>query len=302
MAPSALKKLLCIPLPPSNEKASRDTSQEECVMDTKASMSHAHASDRSALQAIKDVPPPYSELSRVTIGDASGISTNGSDRSTSYSDPDSWVQICPHEILTSERFQRILNLPKFKDGDDKIDALSPTSSCHHRGHDKATKECQDSCKPLDIAQHPGFVAKLKGFGSYAYKASPPAKYVPGLVLSFHWEMKCLDSSDVEYDSTMELQQFLEQTRIWLCPHKKISDMDIVNRIHPIINPNGKPADPIDRYLAKGERLDCEHCTTSIRVYRRTGGIQGKTCRVDTTRCLGTGLERGYSIWRDQCRD
>lgn len=77
-------------------------------------------------------------------------------------------------------------------------------------------------------------------------------------------------------------------------------MEIVASIHPIINPNGVPADPIDRYLAKEERKDCERCWTSIKVFVRTEGDQGKTCRIDTKRCLVSWPESEDSGWRARC--
>lgn len=79
-------------------------------------------------------------------------------------------------------------------------------------------------------------------------------------------------------------------------------MAIVHAIHGIVNPNGKPADPIDRYLAKEAGKDCAKCGTKIKVYFRKEGIQGKTARVDTTRFFGMGVNREDAAWRVQCRE
>lgn len=70
-------------------------------------------------------------------------------------------------------------------------------------------------------------------------------------------------------------------------------------IHPIINKYGKPADSIDRYLAKEGIKDCAICPTEIRVRLRTDGKQERTCRVDVKRWFGEGNGRDEQ-WRSQC--
>ena len=263
-------------------KGSRDTKKIGSVPST----------DKTSLRLSKtsianDSPPPYM--------DAEGGKPFASEKCLLPHNSENYVQICPHETLSFDRLQRIANLPNFKSNGKKIDVLTPASDHHHRGHDKDTKEPQDSCKPLGYDLKT-FIGSLKGFGTYSWKA---AGHNPGLVLSFHWEMRCLDSCKVKSDSSTELMAFLEQTNIQLCPHKKLSDVDIVNGIYGIINPLGKPIDPIDRYLTKEVSNDCEHCGTKITVYRRKGGA-GKTCRVDTKRFLGKAKERGDSAWQNQC--
>ncbi|KAL2042793.1 hypothetical protein N7G274_004552 [Stereocaulon virgatum] len=254
-------------------KGSRDTKKVDSVPSTEKT-----SLGLSKTSIANDSPPPYM--------DVEGMTPHNSERH---------VQICPHEVLSFDRQQRIANLPNFKSNGKKIDALTSASDLHHRGHDKDTKEPQDSCKPLGCDLK-AFIGSLKGFGTYSWKATGPN---PGLVLSFHWEMRCLEDCKVKSDSSTELVAFLEQTNIQLCPHKKLSDVDIVNRIYGIINPLGKPIDPIDRYLAKEVGNDCEHCGTKIKVYRRKEGVD-KTCRVDTTRFLGKAKERGDSAWQNQC--
>ena len=240
-----------------------------------------------------ELPPPYSP----------GHTSPGlhKEKSQATQDSDGVVQICPHETLSFDRIQRLTNLPNFKLNGKKIDALTPTSEHHHRGHDKDTKEAQDSCKPLgyNISTASGYsdiVASLKGFGTYVWKSSGP---VPGILLSFHWEMRCLDSGKVKCDSPTELQAFLKKTKIQLCPHKNISDIDVVNGIYGIVNPLGKPIDPIDRYMAKEVGYDCERCGTRIKVYKRKNGSE-RTCRVDTKRFLGKAEAKEDSVWLAQC--
>lgn len=234
-----------------------------------------------------DTPPAYADALNANTPEAIIIDH-----------PDESVQICPHETLSFARLQRLINLPRFRYNQAKIDALTPDFDHHHRGHDQKTKECQDSCKPLGIVEDSGFVGSLKGFGTYSYQ-SPYAGCAGGLALSFHWEMKCLDPEQVTYQTTTELQEFFKTTGISLCPHTMLSDIDIVNMIHPIINRNGKPADPIDRYLAKEAIKYCATCPTEIRIRLRTEGKQGRTCRIDTKRWFGGGDGR-HEQWRSQC--
>lgn len=235
----------------------------------------------------QDAPPAYTDILNDNTEDAVTIDH-----------PDEDVQICPHEILSFERRQRLINLPRSRYNMAKIDALTPESEFHHRGHDSKTKECQDSCKPLGTIEYPGFVGSLKGFGTYSFRP-PYAGRAGGLLLSFHWEMECLDRKRVTYSTTTELQEFFKTTGISLCPHIMLDDMDIVNIVHPVINRNGKPADPIDRYLAKEGVKSCTICPTEIGVRLKTDEKQRKTCRIDAKRWLGEGSGRDEQ-WRSQC--
>ncbi len=235
---------------------------------------------------VNDLPPPYTDAPNTAFNTEKLSVRNPSS---------SFVQICPHETLSFERLATIADLPNIKTNGKKIDALRPDPDQHHRGHDKDTKEPQDSCKPLGYKVD-SYIGSLKGFGTYRWKKDA---HVPGIVLSYHWEMRCLVPDKVKGSSSTELQEFLEKTNIQLCPHKNISDMEIVNVIYGIVNPNGKPADPIDRYLAKEVGHDCGICGTKIKVYKRKDG-KDKTCRVDTKRYLGKGESAGDINWLAQC--
>lgn len=232
-----------------------------------------------------DLPPPYTDAPNSTTNNQKAAAPNPST---------GFIQVCPHETLSFDRLITIANLPNLKTNSKKIDALRPDPAQHHRGHDKDTKEPQDSCKPLGYKVD-SYIGSLKGFGTYSWKRDIP---VPGIVLSFHWEMRCLDPSKVNCNSPTDLREMFEKANIQLCPHKKISDMDIVNIIYTIVNPNGKPADPIDRYLAKEVGHDCGVCGTKIKIYKRKDG-KDKTCRVDTKRYLGKGKDMSDEIWLPQ---
>lgn len=212
--------------------------------------------------------------------------------------PDERVQICPHDILSFERRRRLVNLPDFRYNEGKVDALTPDSNFHHRGRDSKTKECQDTCLPLGVIEAPGFIGSLRGFGTYSYR-TPCIGRAGGLALSFHWEMQCLDRDQITYRTTTELQEYFKTTGISFCPHIMLSDMDIVNMVHPIINKHGKPADPFDRYLVRGGFKICAICPTEIKVRVQTDIKQRKVCRLDTKRWFGEGSGRNEQ-WRSQC--
>jgi len=233
-----------------------------------------------------DSPPPYTDAPTPALHAEKLAASNTSE---------SFVEVCPHEILSFDRLATIANLPNIKTNGKKIDALRPDPDQHHRGHDKDTKEPQDSCRPTGYKLD-SYMGSLKGFGTYSWKKDAP---IPGIMLSFHWEMRCLDPDKVKCNSPTELQEFFAKTNIKLCPHKNICDMEIVNVIYGIINPNGKPADPIDRYLAKEVGHDCGTCGTKIKVYKRKDG-KDKTCRVDTKRYVGKGESAGDRDWLTQC--
>ena len=241
-----------------------------------------------------ELPPPYSPIP-INSGP-------GKEKSSPVHNSRSVVQVCPHEVLNFERLQRIANLPNFKTNSKKIDALASASEHHHRGHAMDTGDILDSCKPLgpDVSVTTGYssiVGSLKGFGTYVWKSTGP---VPGALLSFHWEMSCLENSKVQCESPAHLQTFLEKANIWLCPHKKISDLNLTNAMYGIINPLGKPVDPIDRYLAQEVGHDCAVCGTQIKVCKRKDGSSRK-CRVDTVRFLGTAEHVNDPLWHGQCK-
>ena len=275
MAPNVLEKIISF-----FRKSSTDK-KKVASASRKQGWQSPKASDSSEL------PPPYTD-------DKNG-GLFGNEKSSTASGQERSVHICPHETLSFDRLERIANLPNFKTNGKKIDVLTPASDHHHRGHDKDTKEPQDSCKPLGY-NIDSFIGSLKGFGTYAWKSSGST---PGILLSFHWEMRCLESTSFKCDSPTELQEFLDKTNIWLCPHKKISDIAIVKGIYGIVNPLGKPVDPIDRYMAKEVGNDCEHCGTKIKVYKRKEGVD-KCCRVDTKRYLGKAETVGDPMWVGQC--
>ena len=68
-------------------------------------------------------------------------------------------------------------------------------------------------------------------------------------------------------------------------------MDIVEAVHPLLHAAATPKDPIERYLAKEGGLDCKECGAIIKVYLRTKGSGGRTCRIDARRWIGKEGER-----------
>ena len=238
--------------------------------------------------ATNDLPPPYTDAPD-TIPQIEKVPAARGQCGA--------VRICPHDLLSIDRLTTIANLPNIKTNGRKIDALQPHPAQHHRGHDKDTKEPQDSCKPLG-SKVDSYIGSLKGFGTYSYKNDAT---IPGLVLSFHWEMLCLEASKVKSKTMIELQELLRKTNIQLCPHKMIADIEIVNAIYGIVNPDGKPADPIDRYLAKEVGHDCGVCGTKIKIYKRKDGTE-KTCRVDMKKYLGRGVGANEAGWEAHCGD
>ena len=150
--------------------------------------------------------------------------------------------------------------------------------------------CQSNSAPGDTEitciSSRGF---LRGFGAFSHESVGLSGRTPELILSLDWDLGSLDSIRCQVETVAELQQFLSTDDIWLCPHKRINDSDVVNALYGFLNRNS------GREISTG----CDCCDTRIKVIA-TKKWNDETCRVTTKRFLGTMEKPEDPVWLAQC--
>ena len=226
--------------------------------------------------AVDDVPPPYTDAieSKTLLHDKKQPQPLLSAAFTH-------LQICPHETLSFEGLRDIANALAISNPGATMDAL--TLRCHeHRSHfDPAAKDSKSVC-----VSSPGL---LRGFGSYAFEVGKDPFQSRGVLLYFDWNLGLLDGIRAQVEHAAELQRFLGADGIWLCPHKRISDSDIINTVYGLVKkPSGREV-----------ITACDRCDTEIKISTRMEGT-GDSCHVNTNRYLGTVEKANCPMWLAQC--
>ena len=228
-----------------------------------------------ATSAVEDLPPPYTDLPE------SKVRSQDEKHFTSSPYASSRLQICPHEALSFEGLRKIAESLAISSNDVAIDALT-RGCCEHRSQlDPTTKGEKNIC-----TSSPGL---LRGFGTYISDDDKDSSPTPDVVLCFHWDLGVLAGIRGQIENAAELQQFLGADGIRLCPHKQLSDSDVVNAVFGFVQrPSGQ--DVFTR---------CDRCETEIKVLATVEG-DDRTCRVVTKRRLGTGKKPDDPVWLAQC--
>ena len=228
-----------------------------------------------ATSAVEDLPPPYNDLPE--------SKTHFRDEHHSPPPPfaNPRLRICPHETLSFEDLQKVTSPHTIRDNGSTTDAL--TINCHeHRSHiDPVAQNSGHVC-----TSSPGL---LRGSGAYTYESSKDSSHTPCVVLYFHWDLGALDGIRAQVETAAELQQSLGADAIQLCPHKLISDSDVINAIFGFVK---RPSGP---EVSTG----CDCCDTEIKILTRMVG-RDEMCRVTTRRCLGTADKADDPMWLTQC--
>lgn len=229
-----------------------------------------------ATSTVEDLPPPYA--------DSPEDKTYFQDEK--YSPPPPFAsprfQCCPHETLSFEGLQEIANSLAIKNTGETIDALTPSCHDHRSRFDPAAKDAKHICESSP--------SLLQGSGTYALEGSKgPSHTPPSVVLCFHWDLAFIHGIRAQVESAAELQYFLGADGISLCPHKQISDSDVINAVYGFVKrPSGREI-----------ITSCDRCDTEINISARMEG-DDETCRVTTTRYLGTVEKSNDPRWLAQC--
>ncbi len=225
--------------------------------------------------ATEDLPPPYT--------DSPKSKTRFHDEK--YSPPPTFtvpqIQICPHETSSYEGLQKKASAFASMSTGDTIDALTLGYHEHNGQPDSTSQNARHICVSSP--------SSLRGCGTYTSASGKDPSHTPGVMLCFRWELGLLDGVRAQIETAAELQRSLHANGIWLCPHKQISDSDVVNAIYGFLKK------PSGRKVTTG----CDRCDTDIKIYTRMeGGDQ--TCRVMTKRYLGLLEKADDPIWLAQC--
>ena len=203
-------------------------------------------------------------------------------------------------MLSFERIQLILGLPKFKESTSGIDALQGAIKEHSRYVPNSSWKCKldhrNSFPRPEVTYH------LKYISNPSYEPDFPK--LGGLRLSIDMSMKFY-SAEKEGRTRETILRFLgNMGNAFACPHRKFGDLWIVDKIFKVSNPHETSTDPVEEWLAREEAakgknqkpfiLVCDHCTTMIKI----GGSEDYP-RVSVTRCLGKGESADDHMWLAQ---
>ena len=228
-----------------------------------------------ATSAAEDRPPPYHDLPE----------SKTHFRDEHHSPPPPFVnprlQICPHETISFEELQNATSPFIIPGNDGTTDALTANRHEHRRQIDPITKDSRLVC-----TSSPGL---LRGSGTFSYESSKDPSHAPCVVLVFHWDLGALDGIRAQVETAAELQQFLHADAIRLCPHKMISDSDVINAIFGFVKR------PSEAEVSTG----CDCCDTEIKIFTTMEG-DDEMCRVTTRRCLGMAEKADDPKWLTQC--
>ena len=214
--------------------------------------------------------------------------TSAENKNNNKHDIKTWsVQICPHETLSFERMKRILHLPDFEDGKEKVGAFTKAPDYHHVPSSAGTYRC----KP-----YPKAFSCLKAKGYYKYQRGFERAWV-GLVLCVDWSMN-LDGHENFTGSRSRLQRVLNVLDIHICPHITMSHSSIATELFRFCNPSGGEGDPVQAYEEAHrtrKTKQCSRCNTVFETYQ-----EGRTCHILVKRYLGQGTSIYERGWLDQC--
>ena len=203
---------------------------------------------------------------------------------------ESHIQVCPHERMSFERFQRIQDLLR-NEGGDMLDAFSAMPEYHEhmqgvRSFESAYGSMHDVyqiCRPKAPTSKPACVQ-----GQAAYMST-----WDGLELLSFWK---IDFSHHQYNREVftQIQDLLEPFHVWLCPHRRLHDSAIVTKLVSMVAPCARDPDPVRR-LEKGKELRrCQSCKSMFEFQ-----MEGKTCRVEVKRKIKGKTSKDAS-WLGQC--
>lgn len=236
-----------------------------------------------------DPPPPYAAKTS-TSNETTPAPTQTQPTSKQQALPS--IQICPHETLSFERAQRIVNLKGFKTSYQPLDALTLCT-----GHeDRQFIGNHRLCRPSSRIQH-----SIEGHGSYKYTNSSAENFGTGLELKFEWTLRFGNvRSSQQGVSEESIRDLLVNSEVMLCPHLSIASNGVVKAIRGILDPKSDPIDPIEAWEAGGSpgtvREKCEHCSTKVKIV----ALIDNHVKIETKRYLGKCKSPTQEAWLAQC--
>ena len=128
------------------------------------------------------------------------------------------VWICPHETLSFQRFQRILNLPGFRGTG--MEALSAVPTPYHDAITTGSKPSQ-ICRPHPVSSEPQCVECQA-----EYEYNRVHEYMK---FKTHWR---IDSTQYQhlFGSYKSIQYLLTPSNVWLCPHRRLGEFECCEKV------------------------------------------------------------------------
>lgn len=269
--------------------------KKTAVHDDTASVSSRRTSITMVNSRASTPPPTYSKASQILSEKFAEDEYAPSPSKSQPSEP--CVQLCPHEKLSFERMQRILALPRLDRSPEGIDALGGTAVEQHiTDSPTSSRTSWRTCQ-----RHKGPGKETYGTVRLHYVSSSKSGN-DGLGMRAAW-WPYLDSFNRQGPSQNGLRQRLEDTKIQLCPHKKMSDGWTIDTLYKYICPGSVFMDLVDEWLVKEgvkesvvkSKDDCVYCGTTFEI---TGSRDFPI--INVRRFLGQGIDADDPVWISQC--
>ena len=208
------------------------------------------------------------------------------------------IQLCPHETMSFERLQVILDLPNFKKGFRSIDASGATTVPQHS---RSSADSSRMCK-LD-KNHSKCTITRDVRLIYVNQAShADSRYRhPRLEIRSNWHS--YDPRTTASQMSKEyIRGYLNSVERALCPHQALDMTWLIDTYYLIVHSDKQDMDPVDEWLIQADgttrkpyRYDCPHCATVYKV----SGIS-YYISIDIERFLGRGTSATDPEWAAQC--
>lgn len=230
-------------------------------------------------------PPPYCEKDKL----------DGKATTDARQEDENYVQVCPHERLSFERFRSIQDL-LHKGEEKRLDALSAMPK-HHSGM-KSVESFEDRfsmppqwdvyqiCKPDKHTSEP---ALLQGQAAYMGING-------GLELLSIWKIE-FSNRQFNHEAFTQIQRLLEPFHVRLCPHRSLHGDAVVTKIVSMVAPQFRDPDPLKRFEKNEQLRRCPSCESMFEF--QTQGYDMKCCIVTVTREI-KGKSPEDASWLRHC--
>ncbi len=204
----------------------------------------------------------------------------------------SHVQVCPHERLSFELFQRIQDLLR-DEGEKRLDALSATPKYHEDVQMVPSFESRFITPSMyDFYQ----ICRPKAPTSETACVQGQAAYISirdGIEMLSFWK---IDFSNHYYnrEAFTQIQDLLEPFQVWLCPHRRLHDSAIVTKLVSMVVPWARDPDSVRRLEKDKELRRCQSCESMFEFQ-----MERRICSVEVTRKI-RGKTSEDASWLSQC--
>lgn len=205
-----------------------------------------------------------------------------------------YVRLCPHQTLSFDRFREIATLPNIQSAE-RLDALIKLPTAHHDKIGRENRQCHTV-----LYNTPGVLPPSSHMWLCYRQDSRSHDLRSGFVLQGHWQMT------FPITTKNAIRKTLIDSKVWVCPHTRLSDSWFVDAIRGLCQPGDRYDDPVEQYRAKQTGSDsrkiCKVCDSAFEVHEQKEkiGIQHMRYNVVFSRYLGTVQSPDEPFWLQQC--